>query len=88
MIKVCIHKCCLCAQFSILACSITLKWHTKLFVWEKAHKFGQFRLKKCNYLAISRFFEYGDNKSPSLIMTQSDRCRLRAEYRLLRGAAG
>ena len=88
MAKVYIHTYCLCAQFYISAYSITLKWHAKLFVWEQAHKFGQFRLKKCNYLATSRFFEYGDNKSPSLFMTQPERCRLRAEYRLLRGAAG
>ena len=88
MAKVYIHKRCLCAQFSISACSISLKWHAKLFIWEKAHKFGQFRSKKCNYLATSRFFEYGENKSPSLFMTQPDRCRLRAEYRFLRGAAG
>ena len=63
-----------CAIFYIIF-SITLKWHAKFVDWEKAHKFGQFRSKKCNYLATSRFFEYGDNKSPSLFMTQPDRCR-------------
>ena len=76
-----------CAIFYIIF-SITLKWHAKFVDWEKAHKSGQFRSKKCNYLATSRFFEYGDNKSPSLFMTQPGRCRLRAEYWLLRGVAG
>ena len=81
MTKVCMHDCCLCAQFSIFTCSITLKCHAKFCIWEKAHKLRQFRLKKCNYLATSRFFQYGVNKSPTLFRTKPAGHRLRAELR-------